>query len=74
MSAMNSSNIALCHLGDFRAWVTLVGSMGRFGEGVLRRAYLGLGLKILFLDLVFMGWIISAKGDGIGAWLCIGLE
>lgn len=50
-----------------------MGSKGRFGEGVLRKAYLGLGLKILFLDLVFIGWVINAKGDGTSAWLCMGL-
>lgn len=43
-----------------------MGSMCRFAEDVLRKAYLGLGLKILFLDFVCMGWVIGAKGDGIG--------
>ena len=49
-------------------------SMCRFGKGALSRIDLALGLKILYLDLIYMGWVICSKGDGICVWLCMGLD
>lgn len=53
--------------------MTHVSSRVREGEEVVRRRYFGLGLKMLFLDLVCMWSWLGFKGGGTRAWVCMGV-